>query len=211
MAKTPSQTFTPQQRNILNFRPNIHFVEPEQVDDPKLPAPEPVQTLDQIKTDVSDLISNYKNVQTQADDIQSQIDDKAKNVIIQLDPKQDSLIIQIIRRHFNDPNKNSITYDDYVSCLNEINTQALSQVTTVDQTDILSAASDPNRDVFGALGTQSGLARPELSSHAQVIPPLDMNAFIEKQIENLLIKLTPGITVLSTEIAIKVVKDLVKF
>lgn len=208
MAKTTPKSLSSKQRNILNFRPNIHFVEPDQVEDTKLPAPEPVQTLDQIKTDVVDLISSYADIQAKSDDIQSQIDDQAKNVVIQLDQKQDSFIIQAIRRHFNDPNKTNISYDDYIFCLKEINDAGLAQATTVNTDDITSAASDPFRDTFGALGVQSGMARPELSEHAQVIPPIDMDSFVVNQLEILLEKLTPGITGIATKVATKIVKDI---
>lgn len=208
MAKTTPKSLSSKQRNILNFRPNIHFVEPDQIEDTKLPSTEPTLTLDQIKTDVTDLISSYKDVQDKADDIQSQLDEQAKNVVINLDPKQDSFIIQAIRRHFNDPNKTSITYDNYLFCLKEISDAGLAQATTVDPNDITSAASDPFRDTFGALGTQSGLARPELADHAQVIPPIDMDSFVVQQLEVLLEKLTPGITGIATKVATKIVKDI---
>jgi hypothetical protein len=195
-----SSEFSSKQRNILNFRPNIHFVEPQQIEDNKLPFTEQTTSIDQIKQDVNDLIAEYGNLQVKADDLQTIIDSKSSTVEIKLDDNLDAAVLAALRRHFKDPNKSTITYNDYISCLKIINDAGIANATNVDQNDVLSSASDPNRIVFGTLNIDSGLARPELASHAQVIPPLDMNNFQVEQLEQLFESLVPKITGLVTKL-----------
>lgn len=207
MAKKSPTGFSASQRNILNFKPDIHYVEPEQIEDEKLPEPPKAPSLDQLKTDATDLIEEYKAVEAKAEEIQEEINDKAAGLVINLDPNQDAFVIEAVQRHFNDPNKTSITYDDYINCINEVNEAGAAQATTVDPNDVAAAATDQYRDAFGSLGMPSGMARPELAPHAQTIKPLNMGQFKGEQLLKLLDLLTPGIN----KMIIDKIKEVVPF
>ncbi len=193
MAKKPSKSFPANQRSILNFRPDIHFVEPDQIEDDKLPELPKPPTIDQVKTDVVKLIEDYKAISDKADELQKEVNDRAAGLVIKLDPNQDAHILDALQRHFNDPNKTEITYEDYLDCVGEINRSGAERITTVDPNDVIAAASDQYRDAFGSLGMASGLARPELQPHAQTIKPLDMKQFKSGQISTLFEMLKPSI------------------
>lgn len=197
MAKTKTSDFSTQ-RNILNFRPDIHFVEPPQVDEER-PLATTQTTLDQTKSDIDNLIDQYADIADTADAVQAQIDQNAAGIVINLDSNQDAAVLEALKRHFGDPNKTSITYADYMGCLSEINEQGANAAPAVDPNDIVAAASDQYRDMFGTLGLPSGLGRPELSLDNQPIKPIDPKQFqgemliklfdlLKKPIEELVIK-----------------------
>lgn len=200
--KQRNNDFTPQ-RDILNFRPVINFVEPDQVEQEPLEREQPV-TLNAIQSDTDKLLSDYTIIQNLADVAQKRIDDRSKDLKIKLDPTTDAHIIAAVQRHFNDPNKTDITYADYKECLSHINDQA--NFSTVDPNDIDSASQDPFRINFGPFASNSG--RPELESNVQSIQPIDLNNFQIQQLEKLLELLTPGITTISTKVAADVVKKI---
>jgi hypothetical protein len=202
----PRNNFSAQQ-NILNFKPDIYFIEPEQIEEDKLPQLKEAPTLNEIKADVVNLISNYKDIENIANDIQDEIDQRAANVSIKLDPVHDSFILEAVRRHFNDPKKTEITYDDYLHCINHINETGSAGMPVVNQQDIISATNDQYRDIFGSLGLPSGLARPELADHAQMIKPIDLTKFTGEQLSKLITILTPDIN----KLIIKKIKELNPF
>lgn len=195
------------QRSILNFRPNIHFVEPEQVEEPQHPPREAPLSIDQVKTETAELIDQYKQVEAVANIAQDRVNERSANLVVKLDPVQDSNVLEAVRRHFGDPNKSEITYGDYLNCIADINTEGEKNISTVNPADIENSASDPLRDVFGSLGSLPGLGRPELEPHAQSIKPIDMGNFRSGQLITLLGMLTPGID----QLIIKKIKELVPF
>ena len=199
------------QRNILNFRPKIYFIEPDQIDedtetflgkkDP--PDPNAIQTIDENKEEVSSLIEEFKEIEELCDLAQERINTRAKDMIINLDPQQDAHIIDSLRRHFNDPTKNSITYDDYIHCLNQTYEQSESNFFEIDPKEIELGASDPFRNTFGSMGLES--ARPELDPKLQPIKPIDMASFQEDGIIKLFEMLKP----LLTPFVVKKIKELI--
>jgi hypothetical protein len=180
-----------EERDILNFRPNITFIEPEQIDEPTPERIAPV-TLDDIKTDTDNLISDYRNIQDLSDLAQQRIDARSAGLTIKLDPAMDAHILAAVRRHFNDPNKSDITYEDYKECLEHINKTAINNFSTSDETQPF----DPFRTVFGGLG---GNGRPELEKNSQAIEPLNLDSFQSQILEELLKLLGPGMTKIATD------------
>ncbi len=179
------------ERSLLDFRPNISFVEPESVDEEPNPPAEPIVTLDTIKTEATTLIVDYQGVIDFCDQVQAQINNRATGVIIKLDNNQDAHVLSSLRRYFNDPNKNEISYDDYMDCINHLNTTGQENLSLVNSDDIESAANDPFRDQFGVIGYPSGLARPELQSANQSIAPVDIGSFQSDTLSTLFTMLTP--------------------
>lgn len=185
MAKRKNQNFS-SQRDILNFRPLIQFVEPDQIQNENIVRIEP-QTIDSIKSDTDKLIENYKQIEDLSNQAQAKIDLRAKNLVVKLDPAADGHIIEAIRRHFRDPNKDTITYDDYRECLDHINDQA--NFSTRDD----GVVDDLFRTDFGGSG------RPELQPNTQTIEPINLADFKIDMIEKLLDLLGPGITKISID------------
>lgn len=192
------------QRDILNFRPVINFIEPDQIEPEELQREQPT-TLSSIQSDTDKLISDYGIIQNLADAAQSKIDTRSKDLKITLDPIADAHIIAAVQRHFDDPNKTDITYDDYKECLGHINSQA--NFSTIDQNDVISASQDQFRTDFGPYATDTG--RPELQPNVQSIQPLDLSNFQIQQLEKLLELLTPGITTISTKITEDAIKKII--
>lgn len=190
-----------QQRDILNFKPRINFVEPDQIDD-ELPVREQPVSLDSVKSDTDQLIADYAQIEDLSNLAQQRIDDRSAGLTIQLDSQADAHIISAVQRHFGDPNKTSITYDDYRECLDHINDQA--NFTLVDPAEVQKASQDQFRTDFGVFGADS--PRPDLQSEAQSIQPVDLKSFQIQQLEELLKLLTPGITGIATKVAVDQIK-----
>lgn len=204
MAKKQRNNDFTSQRDILNFRPVISFVEPDQIEVEEIQREQPI-TLSDIQNDTNKLISDYGIIQNLVDAAQVKIDDRSKDLKIKLDPISDAHIIAAVQRHFNDSNKIDITYSDYKECLSHINDQA--NFSTVDINQVNSASQDPFRINFGPYASDSG--RPELQPDIQSVQPIDLNNFQIQQIEKLLELLTPGITIISTKVAIDAIKKVI--
>jgi len=201
------------QREILNFVPKIRFIEPEQV-----PGEVPTEhlvvpaSLDEIRSSVTDIIEQYDAIETLADATQERINERAKGLSIKLDLAQDAHVLDALKRHFNDPDKTEITYDDYFQCIQEANEAARENVLTAQQDDVDAAASDPYRTSFGLLSKQPGLARPELDKTLQVIKPIDMDKFKNDQLNALFTIMVPDIIKLVTtgKVVRKIVELVIK-
>lgn len=180
MAKKRKQRSFRSERDILNFRPVIHFIEPDQIPDEHIVREEP-QTLDSIKNDTDQLIQDYKSIVDLSNQAQARIDSRAKDLVVTLDPS-DGHILEAVRRHFGDPNKKTITFDDYRECLSHINDQA--NFSGPDD----SAVDDLFRTDMGGSG------RPELQPNTTTIEPINLDDFKSNMIEELLNLLGPGIT-----------------
>ncbi len=189
MAKTHPKTGFSEQRNILNFRPKINFIEPAQIPDIPPAAIEAPVTLEVLKVGLDSAIDEYKNIAQLADAAQLRIDERSKGLIINLDLSQDAIIINAVQRHFNDTSKTTISYDDYKNCIESIRKDSLSRVFTTSPQDVLAANNDPFRTSFGGIGKAPGMARPELYNKIQAIKPLDLAKFTEEQLLKLGIEL----------------------
>lgn len=184
-------------RKILDFRPDIQFVEPDQLDvepPPRLPPP----TIEESRQKMQSIISAYKEIEVLADVAQARIDQRAAGFEVSLDPKVDAHIIAAIKRCF--PNKidpTKITFDDYKSCIKDLSQRAQD---VSPAPDTAQAVLDTTKVDFGGLGLPSGLNRPDLDQDSQIVPPLDLDAFQAAGIAALFLMLLPQLktTILAT-------------
>lgn len=106
-----------QSRDILSYRPNIAFVEPEQ----QPGFIEPIEIPTQIE-EVQDLRDKAKRlakaVNTLASAVQARADIKSKDMVIKLDPSADAAVVASVKRMYGheDINPYEITYDQYRRC-----------------------------------------------------------------------------------------------
>jgi hypothetical protein len=177
-----------QSRDLLNFRPNIDFVEPD-----VLPAaPNPVAPPPPIIDDGAEaervrlrLFNLADSVEILATAVQAKIDAKAIEMRIKLDPKVDAAAIAAVRRHGGD---DEIDYELYKHCRDMLRAYADQQAAknriTQEQIDAAREGLDKFDAGFGSLAAKNGTLRPELSPKAQLVEPLDLDKF-----QNLLIRI----------------------
>jgi hypothetical protein len=169
-------------RDILNFRPNISFVEPDQQEVPIDLPPDPV-TLKEV-SDRRKRISDFaKAINQLATAVQLKIDNKCADQIIVLDSRVDNPIIQALKRTYPYGNiSDRITYDQYKQCRDNLRNYAdqvaLKPVITDD--DVTKAQNDINKGNYniGGIGTDAasnGGLRPELDERNQLVEPVDMD------------------------------------
>lgn len=105
-------------RSILEFRPSIDFVEPDQ--EPQAPNPITVEPETPQVEDAEAYREQVKRlaqaVNTLAAAVQARADLRAQNMVIKLDPILDADTIQAMRRQFPGENPNQITYTQYRGC-----------------------------------------------------------------------------------------------
>lgn len=176
----PGHTFD-RQDDILNFKPVIEFVEPEQIplEDEDFIEPEDT-TIDDLRLQTEDLINGYKALSQLIDQTQKRIDNRvsaAGGINVKLDPNKDAAAIAAMKRQFPDlDDHTTIPYDCYKKCLKDLGSKGADVPSVLDE-EIKAAKTDPLRTDFGGLGNQSGENRPEISSVANVVNPIDLSAF----------------------------------
>lgn len=190
-----AKTFGTQDDFILNYRPTIAFVEPEQVPaEPHVVQPE--TTLDDTLARTDKVISDLNNIAALSDALQQKVDEKVKalgGLDIKLDANRDSATIAAMKRRFPEKaDPTVISYDDYRAALDCLQ-QAAMPTQQVNPSDILKAQLDPYRTSFGGLNNVNGQNRPELSSAAN-IQPLNILEFQEQALVSLFKMLEPLIT-----------------
>jgi hypothetical protein len=173
------RSFDEQDDFVLNYRPSIDYVEPDQVTvEPPAPPTEP--TLDDTKNQASKIVDSLNQVATLADALQQRIDQRVMSgggVSIKLDPTKDQAVIAAMKRRFPDKtDPTTITYEDYRNALNCLQNQAL-PAPAISAADIMGAKSDPLRTDFGGLSNQAGENRPEISSPGNGVKAFDASAF----------------------------------
>lgn len=183
--------FSPQ-RDVVNFRPRIEFIEPEQIDE-EVAAEEAPPTVDEVKSDIQNVIDEYAKIEALADVAQERLDDRAEGFEINLDPIVDSHIIDAMRRSFPDKDPTKISFDDYKKSLQCINLHSENKVQTVDPAEQFRALGDLNRINFGGLGKPNGLNRPDLDSASSPVDPINIPVFQAEQIAALFVKMAPKI------------------
>lgn len=174
-------------RNILEFRPNIDFVEPEAepAEITGIDAPQLEDITDQ-RREVKQLA---KAVNVLATAIQAKADIKAQNMVIQLDPAADPAAIAAMNRKFPDADPTQITYAQYREAADDIRALAnqIAQKALITPDEVAGARDDADKAIqnisstaaaqMGGFGTEearTGGLRPELQDRATIIPPLDI-------------------------------------
>lgn len=172
-----------QERDILTRKPDIHYEEPIADDfyqDPQEISP---TSLEDARQEVDNLIKSYKAVEQLSALAQERIDKRVGNYTVSLDPEVDASVIDAIQRSFpeaKDPTK--ITYEMYKQCLARVDKSTLPQIS--DQ-DLVDAKKDPLKTNFSGYGNPSGMNRPEVSSPARVVDPIDLKKFRQSAVKNL--------------------------
>jgi hypothetical protein len=189
---------------ILNYRPQIEFVEPEQVPEEALPEKESIGTsLDSTRDRTQKIIDGLRQIATLSDAVQKRIDQKVqssvgqatggseKGLSVKLDPQKDFAAIAALKRRYPDRGDySSITYDDYRKALDCM--QMASQAPlTISPNDILAAQSNPLKTDFGGYSNQNGQNRAEISSSANSIQPINLEEFQKDSIISLFSLLRP--------------------
>lgn len=177
-----------QSRGLLNFRPNINFVEPDVLPATPNPVPPPPPVIDdgaEAERIRIRLFNLADSVEILATAVQAKIDARAIEMRVKLDPRVDAAVIQAVRRHGGE---DEITYELYKHCRDRLREYADQQASknriTQEQIDAAREGLDKFDAGFGSLAAKNGTMRPELSPKAQLIEPLDLDKF-----QNLLIRI----------------------
>lgn len=172
-----------QERDVLTYRPNIQYEEPDVELFTDEPLDEQINTLEDARQATNDLSKSYSAVEKLAELAQKRVDDRVGNYVVNLDPKADALTIAAIKRAFPeaaDPTK--ISFEMYKQCLSRANVPALPEITTA---DLLAAKKDPLKTDFSGYGMPAGMNRPEITNPAKIVEPLDMEEFQQDLLKQL--------------------------
>ncbi|MAE81787.1 MAG: hypothetical protein CMB80_03545 [Flammeovirgaceae bacterium] len=211
-------------RDLLEYRPDIQFIEPEVQSEQ--PPEELYKTHIDPQTPVLVAKGTQKfaeNIEKIAESVQEEADKLSKGFCITLDRKRDYTAIMAMRRHYPDDDPFKVCYEQYKQCkehLREIaNGTAGKMLTAVSEETIKKekaaigkafGGGSTNRDlsaIFESIGPRSDM-RPS----KDLLEPLDIEEFQDlalRQLANMLwkkfikpvIPLPPGISFLPDEIA----------
>jgi hypothetical protein len=207
-----SERLEEESRSILEYRPNIAFVEPEVISvQPKEAYPTTEDSgLDRLKK----LKQFAKNVKAITEETQKQADGLAKGFEIELNTTTDSACIRALQRHYPGQNPLKVTYEQYRECkehqrelLEEIPDKILSPLKASEIEKAEKALKEG--DVSEFLGF---VERVDSTASEQMIPPVDIDAVQDSSLRALantlwknfikpVIPLPPGISFLPDEIA----------
>lgn len=188
-------------RSILNDRPRIQYVEPDQVEgiqgSQQESQPIPIQTLslESRLSRTEDLIAQYEGLERLAKIAEARLDQQASTATFCLDPVVDAHVIASLHRKFGNV-KACITYEQYKKCLEDIERLTHTSVGNLTAEDLEDAASDPGRTHLGGFTDQMGALRPELQFQSP-IPPLDIDKFQKDGTKKLFKMLLPMLTKLA--------------
>lgn len=186
------------EHDILNFRPTIKFVQPDQqpLNDVANFDSQGPQSIDDFRKRTEELIKQYDIIRNLADQAQKKIDKKVKTsggLEMKLDPVADATVISAIRKQFPDVKDPAIiSYDQYKHCLKHMSQQQ-PVLPIINDEAIKTARSNPNRIDFGGLNNQHGENRPEISSTASSIKPINLEAFQAAGILSIFLMMRPFI------------------
>jgi hypothetical protein len=191
-------------KDILSYRPNIEFVEPEQEPGVIEPIPEPTQAeeVQELRDKVKTLA---KAVNVLAAAVQAKVDIKAKNMIIKLDPKADAAVVASFKRMYGHEKINpyEITYEQYKKCKERMREkgESLGQRTALKEEDIQAVKDKISRPTSSLAGTatqdnvllneqagpqpfnQLGGYNTEAARNGGLRPELDSNAQVIEPID----------------------------
>ncbi len=178
-------------RELLAYRPDIQFVEPEVEPGEIEPVEAPVQ-LEDIEAERQKVKQLAKAVNALATAVQARVDGRAKGMVIKLDPSVDAHAIAAMRRLYPDDDPTKITFEQYRSCKEDMREQgeAIGKQASITPKQVEKAIQDQAaRAAVGAGGTFTqfggfntpeainGGLRPELDKNSHIIPPLDIPKF----------------------------------
>jgi hypothetical protein len=160
-------------RGVLNRKPKIQFVEPNQIPgQQKVPAAIP-PSIEVKQAQITELIDQYSRLETLSNIAQQRIDKRARDLKACLDPQTDVGVLASLRRKFGDVGP-CITYEQYKICLQELSDISKKAAIKVTPADLEAATNDQFRTTFGGLnedGTISQVQGP--------VKPVDPGCFPE--------------------------------
>ena len=175
--------------DILNYRPVIEYVEPEQepgeygTGDGDAPM-----TIEDTRKETEDVIAGYKAVEELAKISKDRINSRIKaagGVSIQMDPVKDSPLIAAIKRQFPKEDGSRITDDMYLECLRRMRESA-PDAPSVQQVDIQEALKDPLRTNFGGSENPAGTNRADIAALVDIVEPVDVEKFKDSMITQMI-------------------------
>ena len=182
-----ARNINPQDQDILSFRPNIEYVEPDQQPGEITPISEDKPQLEDLIAQRTEIKQLAKAVESLATAVQAKADERAKGMVIALDPQIDYQTIQAMKRIYPNDNPNEITYEQYRSCKEGILARGkmLGQqgAITIDNVrDATRNASSSERGMtqlggYNTLDSSNGGLRPELRKKGRIIEPIDLEEF----------------------------------
>lgn len=225
---------------ILNYRPRIDFVEPEQVAEDYTIREEDKQVtpvkLEETRIRTQNVIDGLKSVVALIDIAQARIDQRVNasvaglgmagkvgeagataegagvgvgmtggagagevattgqttsGVVVKLDPVKDAHVVAAMKRRFPEKaDPTVITYEDYKQVIDCVHKHA-PDVPAVSIADVRAAAANPQKTSFGGYDKLQGQNRPEISSIANSVQPIDLEAFQQGSILALFALLYP--------------------
>ncbi len=179
-------------RDTLFRKPNIQFVEPDQVLGEPAPAEPEVATIDDARARTATLIDQYKRIEDLSCIAQERIDKRASGVKICMNPVTDTATIESIKRLFG-TTEPCVTYTMYKACLDRVAVAGRDATPTLKLEDMVAAAADPFRKDFGGFGGPDGALRPDLQIQSP-IKPVDLEKFQKQQVIKLFQMMFPLIS-----------------
>ena len=181
----------PQNRDILEFRPDIGFIEPE-VQPGENRAVEDGLQLEDIEASRDEVKRIATAVDVLSVAIQARVDERAKGLVIAVDPNIDIAVVQALERRFPSDSPSQITYEQYKNCKNCM--KALGENTANDLLILPSHISGVKDDAikarnnegsllaaqmggFGTPESKDGRLRPELQPKSYIIKPINIVKF----------------------------------
>ena len=176
-----SKTIDYNSRTILEYVPDIGYVEPEVVseepEDLHLIHDDPGRGLAEAKA-VQKLAQNVEKI---AEATQKEADELAAGFEIELNPKTDFAAIAALRRHYPGSNPYKITYEQYVQCkdhLREVANGVSEKIGLSEETIEEELSAFKNNDISTMMNTlQPSGIRPEDDAMSSIVDPIDLEEF----------------------------------
>ena len=176
-----SKTIDYNSRTILEYVPDIGYVEPdvvsEEPEDLHLTHDDPNEGLAKAKA-VQKLAQNVEKI---AEATQLEADKLAAGFEVGLNPKTDFAAIAALRRHYPGSDPYKVTYEQYVQCkdhLREIANGVSEKIVPSEESidDELSAYKNNDFPAMASFLEPSGI-RPEDDAMSTLVEPLDIQEF----------------------------------
>lgn len=206
-----NQKLENEDKSLLDYRPEIRWVEPTiegNIPEGKKPLGD---TQEQVNKDLDLLVKSAKAYQLLAEVFQAKVDERVKDFYIKLDPKVDRSVIDAMRRKYGnrfkggntiidftgktqaeiegnfDPTK--ITFAQYKECREALKDRgnAMAQDFTLNKDEMKQIRADPLQPIeFGIMTPEGkhGLLKPE-SNKPSNFPEFDPDSFMEKALKML--------------------------
>lgn len=170
-------------RDTINYRPVINFVEPEASDEPLSGLKEPEADIPSANEQLDKLDKLALAGELLSDAIQLRVDDRVGDFAVKLDPSVDKNIIDALKRRFG-TEAPEITFDQYRQCRAGMREKAVAKAEELEPSDddIKDGRINPAGPLPLSIATaeaKGGLLRPELQKSLQVVEPLDLDEFQE--------------------------------